>query len=63
MGYLVFGKTVKVRRYRVTVSVESLAISMKPLELSFWEGRSSSLKRKSGDRPDELGLLQLREES
>ncbi len=63
MTYLVFGKTVRIRRYRVTVSVESLAIWMKPLELMFWEGCSSSLKRKSGDRPDTLGLLQLREES
>ena len=32
MTYLVFGKTVRIRRYRVTVSVESLAIWMKPLE-------------------------------
>ena len=29
--YLVFGKTVRLRHYPVTVSVESLAIDMKPL--------------------------------
>ena len=53
-SYLVFGKTVQLRHYRVTVSVESLAIVMKPLGREFWEGCSSSKKRKSGDRPDRI---------
>jgi len=52
--YLVFGKTVRLRHYPVTVSVESLAIDSKPLERKFWEGCPSSKKRKSGDRPDRI---------
>jgi hypothetical protein len=52
--YLVFGKTVRVRHYPVTVSVKSLAIDSKPLERKFWEGCPSSKRRKSGDRPDRI---------
>jgi len=53
---LVFGKAVQIRHYPVTVNAEGKDKAVTTGGESYWEGRSGSTKRKSGDRPGLQGL-------